>query len=202
VRWARRAAWGPVLAPWVFTALAAVASVLTPDYAPVRDAVSLLAGPGAPYPWLLNGGIIAYAVLVQGLGPGLHRAAGGGRWGVALWALVVYYGLGGLGAGIWQDAYTSPAWWLMDQNALHDNAARIAFGAVFGLCALAPLGLRQRPGWVGWVRFSWAMAVLSALAAVPFEMRIWPSVHGLIELGFFATTMAWVFVTGLRLRRG
>ncbi|MEK9659862.1 MAG: DUF998 domain-containing protein [Chloroflexota bacterium] len=195
-------AWGPVAAPVVFTVPATIATALTPGHDPLRDAVSLLAGPGTPYPWLLNGSIIAYAILVQGLGPSLHRAAGGGRWGGALWALVACYGLGGLGAGIWRDAYTDGGWWLIDQNAMHDNAARIAFGAVLGLCALAPLALRHRSGWAGWARFSWAMAALSALAAVLFEMRVWPSIHGFFELCFFATTMAWVFVTGLRLRKG
>jgi hypothetical membrane protein len=202
VRAWRIALWGPVAAPWVFTPLAAAAAALTPGYSRFSDSVSQLAGPDAPYHWMLNAGIFAYAVLVQPLGPGLHRLVGGGRWGAVLWALVVCYGLGGLGAGIWRDDFTNPVWWGLDQNGMHHVMAVATFSAIFALMFLAPVPLRGRAGWAGWVRFSWVMAALSIATALPFQLQGWPGGEGLLERAFFLTTMAWVFVTGLRVRRG
>ena len=70
------------------------------------------------------------------------------------------------------------------------------------LMALAPGALRERLAWRGWWSwFSYAMFGATCTLSAPFYSRMWPHKRGLLQRGFFATTMTWVLVTALRLRK-
>ena len=84
---------------------------------------------------------------------------------------------------------------------MHGAVARVSFAGILLLMVVVPWALRRAPSRRTWRRFSLAMAVLSVALLVPFEIDAWPEGQGLVQRGFFLTTMAWVEVTSLRLFR-
>ena len=192
---------GGALAPPVFVASAAAATLATPGYSSVDTALSALAGPGAPFGWLIGVGFAAYGTLVQPIGPLLYALAGRGRLGGAIWGFVVAYGTGGFLAAVFRTGHEGPALWGVSEGAVHGAVARVSFAGILLLMVVVPWALRREPSWRTWRRFSLAMAVLSVALLVPFELDAWPEGRGLVQRGFFLTTMAWVEVTSLRLFR-
>ena len=77
----------------------------------------------------------------------------------------------------------------------------MSFAGILLLMVVVPWALRREPSWRTWRRFSLTMAVLSVALLVPFELDAWPEGRGLVQRGFFLSTMAWVEVTSLRLFR-
>ena len=199
--WARVMALSGALAPPVFVASAAVATLATPGYSSVGTTLSGLAGPDATYGWLIGAGFAGYGMLVQPIGPLLYALAGRGWLGRAIWGLVVVYGTGGFLAAVFRDAHSRPVLWGVSENAAHDVVARVSFAGILLLTLVVPWALRREPSWRAWRRFSLAIAVLSATLIVPFQLDAWPEGRGLVQRGFFLTTMAWVEVTSLRLFR-
>ena len=198
---ARVMALSGALAPPVFVASAAAATLATPGYSSVDTALSALAGPGAPYPWLIGAGFAGYGMLVQAIGPLLYALAGRGWLGKAIWGLVVAYGMGGVLAAVFRTAHSGPVLWGVSEGSVHSAVARVSFAGILLLMLVVPWALRREPSWRAWRRFSLAMAVLSAALLVPFELDAWPEGRGLVQRGFFLSTMAWVEVTSLRLFR-
>lgn len=186
-------------APLFFLAFASVATLVTPSYSSMRDTFSLLAGPGMPHPWVIAAGFAGYGVLVQPLGPLLHGLVGRGWRGALLWVLVVVYGAGGVLAAVFRDGYEGPVLWGVAEDLAHDVVARMGFAAIITLTLVVPAMLRARAGWERWRRFSLVIGGLSLLLVVPFQLDAWPDGLGLLQRGFFATTMAWVLVTSLRM---
>ena len=189
------------LAPPVFVVSAAVATLATPGYNSVDTALSALAGPGAPYGWIIGAGFAGYAVLVQPIGPLLHALAGPGWLGRAIWGFVVAYGAGGFLAAFFRTAHPGAVLWGVSEGAVHGAVARVSFAGILLLMVVVPWALRREPSWRTWRRFSLTMAVLSVALLVPFELDAWPEGRGLVQRGFFLSTMAWVEVTSLRLFR-
>ena len=191
------------LAPPYFTTLGTIATILAPrGYSSTSQAMSRLAAPGTPHPRLINAGFAGYGLLVQGLGPLLHREAGGGRRGRVLWGLVVLYGLGGLVAAKYPTLSDKEVLPGISEDRAHDIAGTMSFASIIALSAVTPHLLGERPAWRGWwCCFSYGMFVVTAALALPFHLRIWPHKRGLLQRGFFATTMAWVLATALRLRK-
>jgi hypothetical membrane protein len=188
-------------APLFFVASATVATLLTPGYSSVRDTFSLLAGPGAPHPWVIAAGFAGYGLLVQPLGPLLHWLVGRGPRGAVLWALVAVYGAGGVLAAVFRDGHEGPVLWGVAEDLAHGAVARMGFAAIITLTLVVPAMVRSRAGWARWRRFSLLMGGLSLALVVPFQADAWPEGLGVLQRGFFATTLAWVLVTSLRLRR-
>ena len=101
---ARRLGLTAALAPFYYVVVGAVATLLGPKgYSSTAQTMSELAEPGAPRPHFISAAFMGYATLVQGLGPLLHREAGGGWRGRTLWGLVGVYGLGGFLAGVFRE---------------------------------------------------------------------------------------------------
>ncbi len=189
------------LAPPVFVASAAAATLATPGYDSVDTALSALAWPGAPYGWLIGVGFAGYGVLVQPIGPLLYALAGRGWLARAIWGFVVAYGTGAVLAAVFRTAHSDPVLWGVSEGAVHGAVARVSFAGILLLMVVVPWALRREPSWRTWRRFSLAMAVLSVALLVPFELDAWPEGRGLVQRGFFLSTMAWVEVTSLRLFR-
>ena len=198
---ARVMALSGALAPPVFVASAAAATLATPGYSSVDTALSALAGPGAPAGWLLGVGFAGYGILVQPLGPLLYVLAGRGGLGRAVWGFVVAYGAGAVAAAVFRTAHAGPVLWGVDEGAVHGAVARVSFAGILLLMVVVPWALRRERSWRAWRRFSLAVAVLSVALLVPFELDAWPEGRGLVQRGFFLSTMAWVEVTSLRLLR-
>ncbi len=189
------------LAPPYFIVTCVIATLFAPKgYRSASRTVSDLAGPDAPHPEIINAAFMGYAALVQGLGPRLHRAAGGGRRGRLLWGLVGAYGLGGLFAGAYRTGSRRKIVLSVDEHTLHGASGRVAFGAVLSLSLFAPFVLRGRE-WARWRVFSWLMFAATCALAVPYQAAVLRSRRGILQRGFFATTMAWVFATALTLAR-
>ena len=189
------------LAPPVFVASAVVASLATPGYNSIDTALSALAGPGAPYAWIIGMGFAGYGTLVQPIGPLLYALAGRGWLGKAIWGFVVAYGTGAILAAVFRTADSGPVLWGVSAGAVHGSVARVSFAAILLLMLVVPWALRREPSWEAWRRFSAAIAALSVALLVPFELDAWPDGQGLLQRGFFLSTMAWVEVTSLRLFR-
>ncbi len=198
---ARVMALGGALAPPVFVASAIAATLATPGYSSVDTALSALAGPGAPHAWIIGAGFAGYGMLVQPIGPLLHARVGGGRLGRAIWSFVVAYGAGAVAAAVFRTGHMGPVLWGVSEGAVHGAVARVSFAGILLLMVVVPWALRREPSWRSWRRFSLAMAVLSIALLVPFELDAWLEGQGLVQRGFFLSTMAWVEVTSLRLFR-
>ncbi len=198
---ARRLGLTAALAPFYYVVVGAVATLLGPKgYSSTAQTMSELAEPGAPRPHFISAAFMGYATLVQGLGPLLHREAGGGWRGRTLWGLVGVYGLGGFLAGVFREGSEEEVLPGVDEDAVHGVAGRCSFAAILTLSVLTPLFFRKKPGWAGWRRFSYAMFAATSAFAFPFQADAWKGKRGLLQRGFFATTMAWVLATALKLR--
>ncbi len=190
------------LAPPYYLAVSAIATLLAPkEYRSSLHTMSQLAAPGVPHPRIINAGFIGYSALVQGLGPLLSREAGGGWRGRFLWGLVGAYGLGGILAGIFRAGSFRKVAPGVNENTAHRGASGLAFAAILGLMLLSPFALRPRSKWDRWGAFSRAMFAATCAFALPFHARSLRPRRGLLQRGVFATTMAWVFATSLKLRR-
>ena len=126
----------------------------------------------------------------------------GGRRGRVLWGLVALYGLGGLIAAKYPTLSDKEVLPGISEDRAHDIAGTMSFASIIALSAVTPHLLGERPAWRGWwCCFSYGMFVATTALALPFHLRIWPHKRGLLQRGFFATTMAWVLATALRLRK-
>ena len=198
---ARVMALGGALAPPVFVASAIAATLATPGYSSVDTALSALAAPGAPAGWLIGVGFAGYGMLVQAIGPLLYALVGRRRLGRAVWGFVMAYGAGAVLAAVFRTAHAGPVLWGVSEGAVHGAVARVSFAGILALMLIVPWALRRDPSWRTWRRFSLAIAVASVALLVPFELDAWPDGRGLVQRGFFLSTMAWVEVTSLRLFR-
>lgn len=189
------------LAPPVFVLSAVIATLATPGYSSVGATFSELARPGAPWGWLISAGFVGYGLLVQPLGPLLHAVAGRGWLARALWGLVVVYGAGAVLAGVFRDNHRNLVLWGVFEDTVHDMAARVGFAGILLLTLVVPWALRGQPSWRVWRRFSLVAGVLSAMLVLAFNVEAWPEGRGLLQRGFFLTTMSWVETTALWLYR-
>jgi len=197
---ARNMALAVAFAPLFFAAVLTVATLVAPEYNSLSDTTSMLMGPSIPHPWVLQMGVVGYALLIQFLGPLLYSQAGRGRHGAFLWALVFIYSLAGILAAIFRDGYHAPALGHISENTIHDFIARLSFSAVVLLIFFTPWALRHQQGWRTWRYFSLAIGLLTIAIVIPFQAETWPSYLGLIQRVLFTTTMLWIFVTALMLR--
>ena len=187
-------------APLFFAAVLTVATLVAPEYNSFSDTTSMLMGPGIPHPWVLQLGVVGYALLIQFLGPLLYSQAGRGRHGAFLWTLVFIYSVAGILAAVFRDGYDAPALGHISENAIHDLLARISFSAVVLLIFFAPWALRHQQGWHIWRYFSLTVGLLTIGVMIPFQVEVWPSYLGLLQRVLFTTTMLWILVTALMLR--
>ena len=198
----RLAAGVAALAPGAFVASIVAASIVTSDYSHVGETVSALGAPGRPHGWVISSGFIAYGALVLPLGYAFAmrlRLAGRRQQGLVLWGLLTVYGTTGLLAGVFRD---DAARLSTLEGTAHDALARIGFAAIGLSTFVLPWSVRGLAGWEGATRFSLAMGVLTLAFAMPFQAGVWSAGDGVLQRGFFATTLAWVQVLSVQLARG
>ena len=191
------------LGPPYYAAIAALATRLAPPgYSSTKHTMSRLAAPGMPSSRLMNAGFAGYGALVQGLGPLLHHEAGGGRRGRMLWGLVAIYSLGAVLAAKYPTRSEKQVLPCISENSAHNIAGGMTLVSIVSLMALSPGAMQACPARRGWWRwFSYAMFGATCILAVPYYLPVCLSKRGLLQRGLFATTMAWVLATALRLRK-
>ena len=188
-------------APPFFIAVSVVATLIAPEYNSMSDTMSMLMGPGIPYPWVFQLAVVGYALLIQFLGPFLYWQAGRGWHGALLWTLVIIYSLAGILAAGFRGGYDVQMLGYISEDAAHGFVARLSFSAVWLLIFFTPWVLRHREELRIWRYFSLVVVLLTVMLAIPFQAEIWPSYLGLLQRVIFASTMLWIFVTTLMLRR-
>ena len=189
------------LGPPYYATMGTIATLFGPrGYSTSKQTMSQLAAPTAPRPEIINAGFLGYAFLVQGLGPLLHREAGGGRRGRMLWGLIALYGIGGAMAGMFPTEGRKHVLPGLTEDRAHHYGGVLSYAAILSLLVITPCFLSKRSDWRSWRWFSAGAVGATIGLAAPYQMRIWTKRRGLLQRGFFASTMAWILVTALRLR--
>ena len=187
-----------MLAPPFYIITSMIATLQGPrGFKSMEHPISQLGAPESPRPWIIKFAFIGYALLVQGLGPLLHREAGGGLKGGVLWSLTLIYGFSGFLSAIFSKDVKDRKFWGMTHDLAHSVVGRVCFGGIMGLSLITPFFFRSRK-WDEWKEFSWLMFLLSGVMAIFYQMNPWKRHQGLLQRGFFATTMLWVFVISLK----
>tara|TARA_Y100000994_G_scaffold65698_1_gene53579 strand:+ start:2224 stop:2898 length:675 start_codon:yes stop_codon:yes gene_type:complete len=198
-RKSQRLAFWAMLAPPFYIATAIIATLLGPQgFKSMEHPISQLGAPSSPRPWIIKAGFVGYAILVQGLGPLLNKEAGGGFKGKMLWGLTGIYGLAGMLSAIFSKDVKDRRLFGMTHDLVHSIVGRVCFGGIMGLSLLAPFFIQKRQ-WKEWKQFSFLMFLLSGIMAIFYQSNSWKGRQGLLQRGFFATTMLWVFVTALKM---
>ena len=91
---------------------------------------------------------------------------------------------------------------VMSQHAIHGVVARMGFSAIIALSIVVPALIRAETEWRRWRWFSYVVFTSTAVLGWLFQIDAWEGNRGLLQRGFFLTTMAWVFGTALKLRHG
>jgi len=194
--------WGAILAagaPLVFLMTGTTATLLTPGYSSLSSPISALADPQGPYPRLISVGFIAYGSMVQGLGLAFYASSNRQFTKLTLGALVLLYGIGGIAAGIFVTGQTEIVAFGLSEGDLHGGAAWVTLGAIMSLMAagvfVRPLGgdsSKLRKG-------SLTLLLLTASAVLAFVLTPEFAFSGLLQRGFFVTTMVWVFISAIHI---
>lgn len=189
--------------PLTFVVFSAVATLLAVDYDSKSSTLSMLAGPGMQHAWVFQVGVGVHSLLVQPLGLLLYRQAHRVWQGAAMWALVLLYGLFGTVTAIFRDGFDTRLFGLA-ANEIHDFAARLAFLALLSLMFISPVLVSRQKYWRSWGYFSAGSAAITLVLSMPFffdvfGIPLWWGVLGFMQRGFVAVTMAWLFVTAIKL---
>ncbi len=110
------------LAPLFLMANVTVIGIVTPNYSPISQTVSILGISGKPYAWALNGGYILYAVLICIAAFSLARSnvfAAISRRGAFLLAI---HAAGMVLLAVFPDSLTS-----MTEHLIHDAVSTLAY---------------------------------------------------------------------------
>ncbi len=110
------------LAPILLIANVAVIGIVTPNYSPISQTVSILGISGKPYAWVLNGGYIVYAVLISIAALALARSnvfVAVSRRGAFLLAI---HAAGMALLAVFPDSLTS-----MTEHVIHDVVSTISY---------------------------------------------------------------------------
>lgn len=198
----RLAAWAGIAAPMVFGGLVALASLLRPGYSQISEWVSYLGyGPNAI---LQNLNFVATGALLVcvavGLGAALPRS--GGKWvkrtKVALQASGLAVAIAGVSLMLVDVLPAGSAF------ITHTVASFVAFGTLIGaqLATARALKGSEDSAWTRYRRFSRVSGRLAGLLLITFVATMFGPFQGVTERLFIAVPMAWIEVTGWRLRWG
>lgn len=200
----RVAVWGSRIsagAPALFSAIALVATGTATGYSSLGSAISELATPAHPFPWIINVGFIAYGLMVQGLGLGLRLWATTSLARSVLWPLVVLYGFGAVLAGLFVTGSPDVRFSVVTDSQLHGVGAWVTLTAIMALMLTVARSRaeadRNRLRKASWVLLGLTTLAVLAFLLVPTDLGL----RGLFQRTFFATTMAWVFLTSIGIRR-
>jgi hypothetical membrane protein len=198
----RHLALAGVLAPLVLASAILIAGLTWDDFSHRTQNISDLGGTTAPYPLVLNTGLVVFGLLVAAFALGLRRSHLG-RLAVSVGPLVGYFGVATVVQGFTPCtpacAEGTPA------DAVHGLAALTGFLAVAVAMLLLRRALRAEPGWRAYARFSGlaGLFTLLFLAAWFVAGAVDPEgLHaGTLQRLFVAAVLVWLGVTGARLLR-
>jgi hypothetical membrane protein len=177
--------------PVVATVVVILAGLVTPGYDATEKTVSRLAEPGLPAAAAVGVAIFMVGLALLGLAIAMGPKAMAGRLmlGIAGTALLI-------AAAIPLDPASTRG------TTIHRGATTIAMIAlVAALLAIAP-SLRERPGWRGYGRVSFALGA-SAIGTLLIGLAMLPATFavGAWERCFLALPMAWMVLVSARLLR-
>ncbi len=179
-----------VVGPILFTLVVILASLLRPGYSQTNNFVSDL-GVGS-YAIIQNANFVVFGLLSIGFALGLREGlpAPLGRALNAAIGLVVLFGLGIIGAGVFPEDYLS--------EAPHTLASSIAFLAIIAAQLLVWLGLRSKDTavWGRYRMYSLASGLLSFVLVWFSSSTAYP---GAAQRIFLAVPWLWIEITGLKL---
>jgi len=203
IRAQRRAAvlaLGGVVAPLLFAAVVLVCAALRPGYSHVRQFISELGETGGSHSRLMNfAGFVPAGVLFMAFGVSLLQVVPRTTASLAAALLIVVYGLGAAGAGVYSCDPGCPTTHLSTHATLHLVVSFTAFAAGIVGIALWAHCFRTREGWRSLWRFSAVSSALALVLLVLFNVseptRTWT---GAWQRLFVLTLDLWCMVVGYR----
>lgn len=190
-----------LLAPLVLIVTVVSASALADGYSHRDQTISELAGPRTGYPFVLQGGFVAYGLLMHMLGAAVFRFT---RFGIARFGLAALFGAYGtsvLGAGVFKDE----SFWRLPvgitAGQLHDYFALAAYGSALGMMVLLALIANRLPGWRVCALVSLVTALATGAFGLLFDLERSLGISGFYQRGFFGTINVWIAVLSFQLGR-
>ncbi len=179
-----------VVGPILFTLMVILASLLRPGYSQTNNFVSDL-GVGS-YAVIQNANFVVFGLLSIGFALGLREGlpAPLGRALNAAIVLVVLFGLGIIGAGIFPEDYLS--------ESPHTLVSSIAFLAIIAAQLLIWQGLRHADT-ATWGRYRLYSLISGLLSFVLVWFSSSTAYPGAAQRIFLAVPWLWIEVTGLKL---
>jgi len=202
-RRARVLALGGIVGPLLFAAVAVVCGALRPGYSHVTQFVSELGETGGSHSALMNLlGFVPAGLLFVAFGVALGHVAPRTASSVVAALLIVVYGLGVTGAGVYSCDPGCPTDNLSRAAALHLALSMTAFVAGIAGMALWAYCFRARRGWRPLWRFSAVSSALAlALLVVFLASQPTRSLTGVWQRLFVATLDLWCAIVGWRALR-
>jgi hypothetical membrane protein len=200
---ARILALGGIAGVVVFAVVVVVCSALRPGYSHVTQFISELGENGGSRSWLMNfAGFIPTGLLFAAFGVSLSHLMPRTATSLVASLLIVVYGLGIVGAGVYACDPGCPNHHLSTEATLHRVVSITAFiAAILGI-ALWAYCFRARADWRALWRFS---AITSALALVLLLLmgaaQDTRTLVGVWQRLFIATLDAWCAIVGYRAYR-
>ena len=194
---------GGVVGPVVFTSVVILCAALRPEYSHVRQFMSELGESGGPHAWLMNLlGFIPSGLFLTAFGASLASLVPRTTLSVVAAGLIIVFGLGIAGAGVYSCDLGCPRRGLSVEATLHEVVSIIAFLAgVLGI-ALWAYRFRELPAW----QSLWRYSAASSAAALALLLALNASVEsraftGVWQRLFVSTLLAWCVIIGLRVFR-
>jgi hypothetical membrane protein len=199
-RFVRCLALGGLAGPIVFVFLVVLCGALRPDYSHVTQLMSELGESGSSHASLMNFfGFVSSGVLLAAFGVSLTYALPRTTSSLAAAGLIVVYGLGVVGAGLYSCDRGCPSQNLSPEATMHRVFSLTAFVAAILGIALWAYEFRSLAAWRSLWRYS---AVTSAVALVLFFLvgtsERSRTFAGVWQRLFLATLDLWSAVVGLR----
>jgi hypothetical membrane protein len=199
-RFVRWLSLGGLAGPIVFASLVVLCGALRPGYSHVTQFMSELGESGSSHASLMNFlGFVSSGVLLAAFGVSLTYALPRTTLSLAAAALIVVYGLGIVGAGLYSCDRGCPSQNLSPEATMHRVLSLTAFVAAILGIALWAYEFRSLAGWRSLWRYS---AVTSAVAVVLLLLvgatEQSRTFTGVWQRLFLATLYLWSAVVGLR----
>lgn len=182
-----------IIAPILFALLVIVASFLRQDYSQIHNFISDLGvGPNAI---IQNVNFVIFGIMVIVFSFGLRNglpATKGRSMEAGIW-LVIIFGLGILGAGIFPEDYLS--------QVPHNIVSSIAFLTIIAAQLLVWKGLKNADNsiWGKYRTYSLISGLLSIILLLVLRVTIGGDYQGIAQRIFLAVPWIWIFITGLKL---
>lgn len=195
---------GGIAASVMFLPVVFAVGETRPEYSHIAGHISALSAAGSAA-WVQNANLVVFAVLVAGLGLGLHRGINGGAGSPLGPALIAVTGIAsGIGTAVFPEVQGGDPMTVV--GVLHTVASVIAFAALAAaMFVVLPQRLAQDPAWSNLIAPSRWLGVAATACFVAFPFGVWDIVPaletrtGLIQRLFAVAVLTWFFLLSLRL---